>query len=1853
MRIRTITLTVFILSALPLLSLTVKEDPAALSEQAVRAETPGLIKAFIAYIREELEVDYSRLPELIRETESYATSINDPAGKSILHSMAAELYREYHRKNEWIIRQRTRLSDYVPEDIREWTDNLFVKKIKEELSLSLEQELLLQQTTASSYISIMEKGKDMEQLRPTLYDFLVWRAIDMEPSDELYGRIIRFRRSQPEKQALMVAELGYLSYLYKGFYDESSKREYIAALDSLLGIYGNESYSIDIVSMKGEAMERFYKAGSEDSTRAAVYGLYEEAVKRFPNTAGTALLKNKIAEMENPEFNCWSENTVYTGESLKLNISYRNIRQAKVSLYAVDYPLSGLMYNDHPGKDEAKRTLVKEQTFTLDPPVSYNTYDTILHVSGLKAGLYECVLSAPGKGLETREWISVSRLAAVYRQASDSKTEVLVTDYKTGEPIEGAAVSFYGERQTGLKKVAEVFSDKDGIAHLPGKNRGFAMQASLPGDTAMQLSTMYASNYIHREAEHTNVSLFTDRGLYRPGQNVFFKGIVYYNHKGHEHVAVNHPVKVSLRDGNNNEISSKEFKSNEYGSFNGEFTLPRTALSGYFSIEAAGYASYAIRVEEYKRPTFKAEILPVKENTAFGDTVNIKGKAETFSGVQLNGGNVSWRVTRRSMWGYGGHGYGQTASGETGLAEDGGFSFSFTPEKEEGVSLLRSYYAYEISAVITDSKGESQECRYILNIGDTSFILLAELSEKVEKENASLVIKANTLNGEKIEATGTYTIYALGNGREFDTNPAGKKEVGSGDFETDKAIASNVFANLESGRYLLLAKSFDDKNREVAAEQTFVLYSKKDKRPPVYSPFWMIGEHTECLPGEDARFYLGSSVQGAHILYDLYSSGKLVSRERFTLNNEAIPFTIPFREEWGDGAVAVFTFIKEGELYENNILITRKPPDKKLNIKPVTFRDKLIPGTKESWSFNITDAGSAAVQAEVLAGMYDASLDKISFFDWYFTPERPVYIPVPRFITGASFDRSNQYASKNIAYLAYDGYAYNSLDWQGALINRSSNQVLRRAYASAVSDGIMLKSAAEKMPESEAEAGTVLAGAGTEDNGGTVQIRQNFNETAFFFPVLRTNEQGDILLNFILPESNTSWKLQLLAHTPGLQYGKLTKEVVAGKPLMVVPNLPRFIRRGDHAAISSQIYNQQEETVNGNIRIELFDPETGQAIQAATPAQPSVPFRLEAGASTSVSWNIAVPGDISLIGCRIIADSEAGSDGEQHLLPVLSDKILVTESTPFYFYKQEEKRIDAAKGGRKPFRLTLEMSGNPVWYAVQALPAVITPENANILSRFAAYYGNTLATHIANSHPGIRQAIRQWSAGEDPGTLSSNLERNEELKHTLLEEMPWVAEARNETEQKARLSLLFDLNRASGQRDIAMHHLLEEQNSDGGWGWFKGYHSDRIMTLAILKSMSQLKTLNAVQYKEEEKTMQIDALHFLDKSMAKDYEQLKNSNRQRNIAIPDAQQLTCLYVRSGYRDIPEPDEAREAIRFYTAQAEKEWKAFDLQGKAETAILMFRNGKKNIAAEIIADLRRTATTSGEMGMYWANNRRGSGFFVSPVDVHTLIMEAFREAGEAQIDEVNRMKQWLLNQKRTQNWETTPATLNAIHAILMTGDDWLSEGNEVVAGWSGNTLSTASGEVATGYVRKTFGENEITAEMNTFSIVKSGNSPAWGAVYRQYFEPLDKVTASKGSLQVDKKLFVEFNSGTERQMKPVSEGQLKVGDKAIVRLTIRTDREMDYVVLKDQRAGCFEPVNQLSGYVYQGGNGYYQSPKDISQYFFFRTLPVGTYVIEYPVSVSRPGQYASGISAIQCMYAPEFVSHTSGGMLTVSP
>jgi uncharacterized protein YfaS (alpha-2-macroglobulin family) len=1827
--------------------------------------SPELIKAMIYKLKFETVIDRDKLPQLIGEMETFAAGDNNKTEQAVLYSLLADLYGKYYRHDSYRINQRTALpAAEAGTDMETWPADIFIERIAGYVERSLEPAELLRKTNVSEYKDILQTSESSRKLRPTMYDFLVYRGIDLlkgmiDPSGKydfvpqilkLYQDLLAFRTRENNPYALVMVDLDrlefILNYTEEMGEDAAGKSEkYPAALDRLEKQYAGEDFCAEILYKKANYYNNnesriagYFDNESLYSERKKlakqVYEICLEGVEKYPNYERIGLLKNLLEQISRSELTVNGNNAVYPGKELKLQINYRNLDKITLKIYKINAPVSASAANREYGK-YGKLIVTKQINLINETP--YYQSDTTIQIPMEELGNYEYVIypETNTKYLVNQQF-SVSRLATVSR-AVEGKREFLTTDLISGKPIEGASIHLYKKANNRLEKIETLRTNADGLA-FGGKEKEInSYNATYQSDTSLLISNvLWLSDY--RESEsNQSLNLFTDRSIYRPGQTVYFKGIAY---DSKEMQAIpNRRFTVTLFDANSKKISEKEVITNEWGSFAGEFVLPQGSLNGQFFMQTDKITSYAyFRVEEYKRPTFDIQFDKNENIYRFGDKVTVKGNAKTFSGANIQNAKVKYRITRSSHWFYRIYQLSaQVASGNVETDDQGKFEISFIPGKALADKDRKNVsYTYTITADITDMKGETQNSETQVNIGDKPFILsINGLSDEINKDSISTVkIEAVNLNRNPVAVTGDYKVYSL------KPKDAAKPDNEKDDWLQDKLLIENNFESgkeINTGRLKSLAPG---KYRIIAAVENaedystdFTLFTNKDNRPPVPVYQWVIPVKTECAAGEKARIVYGSSAKDVYVLYEIFKDKevKKLSVSRFVLNNENKTIEIPFLESYGDGVVVCFTFIKDSKVFLEKVKVLRKQPDQKLDLKMEVFRDRLLPGQKEEWKISVKNAGQKGIAGELLATMYDASLDKIYRHDWSFNPVREIRLPNLYIRYGNEFSTSSRNLMIDYKFVDVPNINYDNFNWFGFSMN-----------------GNVLKNMRVRGAEESASVQT----AQEVNETASIQIRQNFNETAFFYPQLKTGEAGETLISFTVPESNTTWKFMGLAHTKDLKFGQIMKEAISRKKLMVAPNVPRFIREGDKATISATISNLSEYTLSGTINIGFFDPVANQT--AIVVPGNSKPFTAEAGKTVPVSWMFDVPSGIELTAVKIVAETAGFSDGEQHLIPVLPNRILVTESLPLDIPGEQTKtfsfdRMRKNSSTLQNYRLTLEFADNPVWYAVQALPSLTAPQSDDVLSWFGAYYANTLATRIAQSTPKIKQVINAWAAAETSGktSLQSALEKNQELKAVLLEETPWVTDAKNETEMKQKLSLLFDVNRTNYLNNQALEKLRSLQAEDGGWTWFKGMTPSVAITQWILYGLKETGETGVKELQER-------AIRFIDRKFRQHYNDYKKSVKSRKFQEPEfpaIYELEYLLVRSCYKDVP-LKETEEAVKFYTSIVEKHWPGIpSLYGRAIAALFLQRSGKTDIARSIVESLREHASHKPGLGMYWANSRASSFFFNNAVADQSFIMEAFYETG-ASHKEMDEMKLWLLKQKQTQEWESLPGLAGSIRILLQTGTNWLEDAGKTIIQIGNQSFDTSKGEAGTGYIKETFDAGSITADMNLVKIVRQAAAPGWGALYRQYFENSDKIEASKTGLNVEKSLFIEETTATGKSLSPITEATpLKVGDKAVVRLLVRADRDFEYVLLKDMRASCFEPVKQLSGIHWAQSAVYYQSPKDASMNYYFYNLPKGTYVFEYPLYVTSGGNYSNGVATIQCLYAPEFISHTSGGRVRV--
>jgi hypothetical protein len=1915
-----------------------KEVDIILNQAQKEKNQTEVIKALVYKMRFTLDKDPDEAPALIRQFEVFTDQTTDVTEKALLHSMTAELYQKYYQSNAWTVDRRKLLTGAVPDDMKEWSRNIFFDKITKHSEASLVDAAVLQQTDVLKFAALLHVGADSKTLQPTLFDFLSYRRIALleelsrassvinplkdaayfsdlsafvafgqdsvyrnsveSQMAETYRRLLAFRSESDNVPALLYADVQRLNYMRAHATQEGADSSYLAALDRLEKRYSNNEAVVEVLAQKAEY---YWRSATGDKTnRKTAYDICSSGLKRFPHYKRINKLKNIRMQIIQKALHVEYSRVVGLSDTLKMVVGSANVRSLQLQVYRVNATAADYAAYEETNRNSKRaypnRTLIETRVLKPNANLNFGTVNTQIGFKARDYGIYEFAIGEKNDSTASERAVgafTVTNLAYMNRAATVGVGSLYVLNRQSGQPQKEVEVSVYKKTWTNNGYQSQLSekqkTDKTGLCSFSlSDHRENCVFFFAKGKDCYYSSGSYL--YYNEQSAGNNddaqLTLLTDRAVYRPGQTVYFKGIAYYAQSQKQQVAAkNTGYEVTLFDANGQNVSSRKFSTNEFGSFAGEFVLPDGGLSGTYRLQSGNY-SQTIRVEEYKRPSFEVSIDKPKAEVSFGNRVTLTGHVKAYAGYAVAGAGVKYRVVRRPhryCWWFSEPDK-EIATGTAATKPDGTFDVSFVPVKTAsnvpGLYRDGQFYTYTLYADVTDLKGETQQGEQGLSVGDKSLFILAEIPEKINKKEKQLLnISTRTINDEVVYTTLKYTVSRLA-----DTNVYAEKldesvvlkEVGvvlSGSFDTrDKKLAAD-FSRLNSGRYKLTLTTTDSHGQEVKTEKVFVLYDTADKRPPVKSAVWMLRPKTECEVGDKAQIIFGTSTVNSYVLYEIMQGNAVLESRWIPFSDEIKSFDIPFKESYGAGVSVQFTFMKDGQLYHEVVELRHKVATKKLSPVLSVFRNKLLPGEKAEWTVTVPDSVNGKKPVELLVAMYDASLDAISPHSWSFDPS---YRPMIPYSPQWSFSENNWGVGSasfpvNLEQLAE--LDFNDLDWFGLDISGSGGRPLMiRGMANvsrAAEDGLVLSETAVVgygARKKNSFAGAVADMKMTAEAAAEktpVKIRTNFNETAFFYPQLRTDAQGNVKFTFTAPESLTRWNVKMLAHTPDLYFGQSDAQVVTQKDLMVQMNLPRFVRRSDKLVLSANVINLTDKELKSTVRLELIDPATEKPIRLKDTAPKAL--TLAANETKAVEWELTEFSPYELVICKVAAHAGNFNDGEQKYLPVLPDKVLVTESMPLTVRGNETRTFNFESllkhGSTVDTRnLSVEFSSNPTWYAVQALPAIATPENDNALDYFSAYYANTLATYIANANPKIAAVFDRWkNAGGTRETLLSNLQKNTELKNMLLEETPWVMAAKDETEQKRQIALLFDLNSRKNQAQQYLDKLISLQLPSGAFAWFYGMGANRYITQEIVLNLARLNKMVGGNALIAYRLLLTAALTYLDLELAHDFDLLKKSNKayQKEMCI-DNMQLFYLHMRSEYPDIPVADSARQALKFYTVQSEKYWTGFTLYGKAMTAVLAQRNGKSELAADILKSLKENAMKTDELGMYWAKNKPGYYWNERPIAVQAALIGAFSELSGSQTD-LDEMKIWLLKQKQTQRWDSPLSTVDAVYALLHQGADWLANDGVAQIKLGSALLKPETVEAGTSYFKQSIAPVDVRPEMGKVTVSNTNHSGiGWGAMYWQYYLSLDKVTGQGGPLKITRNLFVvkpsvkgsAFGSALNGLV-PVEQAGLYKGDKVVSRLVITTDRNLEFVALKDLRASCFEPVSQRSGSEWKEGVCYYQSTKDASTQFFFSFLPKGTYVFEYEMWVNASGDYSSGIASVQCQYAPEFVAHTGGEKLSV--
>lgn len=1690
---------------------------------------------------------------------------------------------------------------------------------------------------------------DMDQF--VTYQFVPVSDCDLTAAVmQTYQSLLKAYDTETEREGWLLTGIDALNYLYRNFSGNFSNDVCQQELRKWIHTYP----AVKTVPEAYLALAQFLQYQNNQVERLRIV---REGIAGYPRYEGINQLKNIEKEILNASLSLEIA-TAYPGEQQSVKVNYKNLTGITLQLYKVNLPVTSAVLQNRTTHFESKYArLQREEHFSLKPTTDYLNVDTTLTIQAPQAGIYFLKAVPDGKkGVSDGTLMNVTALKTIYRPLPDGTLELVVVDAVSGQPVSEAEVTIYTEKGGGYSPQQTYQADKQGTLKLDFLNSNkYWYNAHTAADNAMPILNLWKNDYYYKESKRKEVlQLFTDRSIYRPGQTVYVSGLAYEMEKDSTRVLADKKYTVSLYDANNNETGKVEVRTNGFGSFSGQFVLPSPCLTGYFSLRAAD-TSVSFKVEEYKRPTFDVTFEPVKVEYQVGDSIEVVGMAKTFAGAPVQNARVHYNISRSYAWVWRFMGRGSARwEGEAMTDADGKFSVPvhFEIDSDRRESPLW-YYTYNIQADVTDGAGETQQANLSLPLGSTSMVLnMDNLPDNLVKEKKlEIKLTAMNLSGEPVDTPVTYQVVEME--EQKDGQEKEGRKVLTGTVEANKSFVPEAIYALPSGNYRLKLSAKDTQGRECTASKNFLLFSLNDKRPPFVITDWFYQDGLEFDAASPATVYIGSSEKNVYLLYDVFAGNKRLESKRIELSDSVVSFRFPYKKEYGDGILVSMAFVKDGRLYSHNARIMKPAPEKKLQLKWTTFRDKLRPGQQEEWKLTVLYPDGSPAEAEMLATMYDASLDKIysahkldfgvdfhyvvplTYWNTSYMRNAYLYVDFPlKRLRAVPLEYSEliipSTGRMEAMVVGYGGSPRATL--AGALKIRGRSAANAVMNQEAVTDMVLQEEMVETSAQEKVEMGSSEELAET----GDIQIRENFAETAFFYPQLRTNEKGEVSISFVLPESLTRWTFMGLAHTRNVDYGKIEATATASKEFMLQPNMPRFVRVGDKANIAASLMNLSDKGVKGTVRMELFNPETEKVFYSQKQK-----FDVKGGETGHVNFTFEVSDKYAVMACRMVADGDTFSDGEQRYIPVLTDKQWVTETVPLnvngegaHTFSLENLFNKHSKTASEQ-RLTVEFTAHPAWYAVQALPVVVHPQNEDALSWATAYYAHSLAAYIVKENPRIKQVFDSWKAqGGTKETFMSNLQKNQELKNILLAETPWLAEATNEAEQKQRIATLFDLNTMNSQLAVSVEKLGELQNADGAWSWYKGMQGSRYVTTQVMEMLARL---NALTHQDADSRMQPmiqKGFEYLGKQAAEEYKSMKEAEKKGAVGIrPSEQVLRYLYICALDGKAPVDEKVN---RYFIDKLSGEGKELTIYGKALGAIILQQAGKVAEARLFMQSLMEYSVVTDEMGRYFDTPKARYSWFSYKIPTEVAAMEAIQRITK-DTKAIDEMKRWLLKQKQTQTWETPIATADAVYALMATGASDLLANTGGVEITLGKEVIRTPADDAIGYIKKTVSGDVMN--IKKVSVDKEGTGMGWGAVYAQYLESMDQIGERGNGLSVSRQLYKGDEALNEST-------PLKVGDKITVRLTVKADRDMDFVQIKDDRAACMEPLQAVSGFRWGNGLGYYQATKDASTQFFIDQMRKGTYVIEYQVYVNRTGEYQAGIATVQSAYAPEFGGHTGG-------
>ena len=1772
------------------------------------------------------EISPDSLTPHVKRMEAEVLKVKDPALKAVRYAVLGKVYRDSPYGIE-VDEVALDPSDDVSLDQSASSSlsqrNVNLKKSREFFKKALEQPELLAEHTSTEYLPLTQKGVDGSSFNNDLLHLIGFEA----DSKEAYHLMYTYYNKVENRGAACLCAYKLIEKYRQDDVREVKKSKYLHTIDSLIHVYQ------DIPEAGELAVEHFrFMEGATDAKPQDKLNYINYALSHWGGWSRMNELRNAQKRLTEPMFQVKDMPQVLRpGEKVWVHLNVRNLQNLKLGISRLNITAD----NDYNAQDEATyKMLLKKTTKLHQKDYSRNYYgrpdyeevkDSIEIGGNLPLGAYLMEVTSDNTGIAPqRELFYVSNLAVMIQQLPDDKHRYVVVNATDGQPIAGAKIELYDQRYDFKTKKdkrlvhARLTTDNNGEAYF--KNVDGEVLISTSADKFAPAKGIYLSRarYYEKKDDETKYQLFTDRAIYRPGQKVHATAVSYIVKKGLDASVLGKSMELKfiLWDANWKQVAEQKATTDEYGTASVNFELPQGGQTGMYHVSVNNRANSSFRVEEYKRPTFEITFPKVNEKYTWGDTVVVKASAKTYAGVPVQGAKVEYQVTRRNqLWWWGAGSAGQLVKTDSCVTrEDGTFDVeipleaSLSGKDEADMSdfmRIARFFNFEVSAIVTDISGESHEGVMSLPLGTKPTILTVNLPKRIEADSLKTVTFA----------------YRNASGMEISSNL--KYRIDKGEWKDAEANAPISMAVLPSGVHEMEAICGQD-----TLQQKFTLFSMKDTHPMETTTEWYY-QTAKTFPRDGKPVYVqvGSSENGAHIVYSIIAGNKLLEKGAWELGDSIVTLPFTYKEEYASGVVINYSFVKNGECYARTINIARPLPEKKLNIAWKTFRDRLTPGQKEKWTLQITTPDGKPAKAQLMSVLYDKSLDQIAPHSWNLS--LGFYQSLPNCywkhnLTFRSFYLNGVYPTKyydekQLDVDKFDGKFFSYYAYMQAVelckLERSSGgtveavriqkdelvqeeaKVIRIRGSKMTRVGAAPPSAnkvfdvVEEMPQ--------FAGGSGSDAGqflDKVQVRENMNETAFFYPALESDNNGNVAIRFTLPESVTTWKFMGLAHDKEMRNGLLVDEAVAQKTVMVQPNMPRFLREGDKSTIVVKLFNTSDKKVSGNARMQILDPETNKVVWQKTQN-----YSIDAEGSATISFDVQGLKEGVYIN-KVVAAGNGFSDGEQHYLPVLSNRELVVNTLPITLHQKGEQNFDLSKlflnkegkqaKGTEEAKVTIEYTNNPSWLMVKALPAISNPDEEDAISLMSAIYANTITTHIQ--------------------------------KHLSLEKQP----EQNLSQETIRL-----------QNQV--EKLKKLQNVDGSFSWWKGMKGSRYMTTSVAEMMVRLNAVAGVQ--KSTAKMLTSAIDYLSWQTALEVREMKKQEEKKHKVSPSEQALHYLYILS--MDGRKMKQNLEQDKAYLLEKMSKMTGdFSIYGKARAAVVLAKNSQQNAAyrekaGEYLQSVNEYAVYREEMGRYYDTRKALYSWRNYKIPTQVSVIEALQMLKPNDKQTIEELQRWLLMSKRTQVWDTPVNTVDAVYAFMKGNEsNWNQKAENAVLKLDGKLLPMPQDSTTLGYVK-----TEKTGKASRLSIQKKSDYTSWGAVYAEFKQPVSEIGSMESGIKIRRVIVPAESEGKGK-------AQAKVGEKVKVTLIITADRDYDFVQITDKRAACLEPVNQLSGY--QWGIGCYVSPRDYATNFYFDRLSKGKHIVEMEYYVDRKGDYQSGSCTAKCTYSPEFGGLTEAYEMKIS-